>query len=145
MPENNQTVVGQATPLSPNFISPNFVIGPLPNTPPWETPHKNPPKEEALRDNKGKVLLSMVPTALKVAVANVLEFGMKKYARDNWMKGFKYTDVLDSLERHLEDWKNGEDYDKESGLNHMWHVACNVAFLCHFIARGTGTDNRTKL
>ena len=25
---------------------------------------------------------------------------------------------------------NPKSVDEESGLNHLWHIACNVAFLC---------------
>jgi hypothetical protein len=63
-------------------------------------------------------------------MAYVLEFGSKKYSRDNWRKGYvnKYSSA-DSLLRHLQALINGEKYDKESGLHHIGHLMCNVMFL----------------
>lgn len=60
----------------------------------------------------------------------VLEFGSKKYARDNWRKGYanKYS-AADSLLRHLQKLIIGETHDKESGLHHIGHLMCNVMFL----------------
>lgn len=101
-------------------------------------------KTGATRDNKGKIQLSMVPTSLSEHVAQVLMFGAKKYDRDNWRKGFPWTSVCDSLERHLNAWKRGEDYDPESGLLHLAHIGCNVAFLIEFFETKNGLDDRYK-
>jgi len=63
-------------------------------------------------------------------MAYVLEFGAKKYARDNWRKGYtnKYS-AADSLLRHLHKLMLGETHDEESGLHHIGHLMCNVMFL----------------
>lgn len=102
-------------------------------------------KTKALRDNGGKIQLSMVPPSLSEHVAQVLMFGAKKYDRDNWRKGFNWTSVCDSLERHLSAWKKGEDFDQESGLLHLAHIGCNVAFLIEFYETTNGVDDRYKL
>lgn len=100
---------------------------------------------KALRYNAGKFLMSLVPPSLVRYTAAVLTYGAIKYAPNNWRKGFKWTSILDSLERHLVAWKEGEDLDEESGLPHLAHIACNLAFLIeHFDAR-MGIDDRTKM
>jgi hypothetical protein len=107
------------------------------------------PKEEitvsptgGLRFNKNKLPLSWVPTSLVRAVAGVLKKGAEKYAKDNWRKGMSWTEVSESLERHLLAWRDGEDLDPETELPHLDHMACNIAFLIEFQKRNLGQDDR---
>ena len=41
--------------------------------------------------------------------------------------------VLDSMQRHIEAFANGEDNDLESGISHMGHIMCNAVFIEHFL------------
>ena len=43
-----------------------------------------------------------------------------------------------SLYRHWLAYLRGEKYDLESGLPHLWHLACNAAFLIEMEARSDG-------
>ena len=81
-----------------------------------------------------KLPLHLIPPALLTATAEVLGYGAQKYAPGNWMRGMSWTVVYASLQRHLLAWFSGEDIDSESGLSHMAHASCCVAFLLHFIA-----------
>jgi hypothetical protein len=96
----------------------------------------------ARRFNTDKLQLSLVPPSLVQYTAAVMMFGAVKYDKHNWRKGFDYTSIIDSLERHIAAFKAGENYDPESGLHHLGHVACNVAFLIEHIEQGYGTDDR---
>lgn len=96
----------------------------------------------ALRFNDTKPMMSLVPGSLNRYTAMVLTYGAKKYEPNNWRKGFKWTSILDSLERHLTSFKDGEDYDDESGLPHVAHIACNVAFLIEHFDKSLGEDDR---
>lgn len=98
----------------------------------------------ALRYNEGKPQLSLVPHSLKAACARVLEYGMRKYERDNWRKGLSWNSVIDSLERHIDAFKEGEDCDPESGLSHIDHMAANVAFLAEYQKTHPELDDRYK-
>ena len=100
---------------------------------------------QAMRFNYGKLQLSMVPPSLAAYCAAPLMYGAIKYERDNWRRGFNWTSIIDSLQRHLDQFKIGEDFDQESKLHHMAHVACNVAFLIEHIEQGLGRDDRTQL
>ena len=46
--------------------------------------------------------------------------------------------------RHLIAWSNGEDNDKESGLSHLGHAACNIMFLLHMKKYRPDMDDRGK-
>lgn len=114
-----------------------------------------------LRYNSGKPPLSLIPTAwltavnggdyfsypsrLTVAVARVLDFGAKKYSANNWRKGGSWLSVLDCAFRHITWYQSGEENDKESGLSHLAHAACNIAFLLEFVDQESGQDDRFTL
>lgn len=87
--------------------------------------------ELAKRYNDGKPQLSYVfdvmPALLDMVA--VLEFGAKKYERNNWKKGFPREKLIDSMMRHINAMYQGEDVDAESGLPHVGHILCNAAFL----------------
>lgn len=85
--------------------------------------------QEAKADN-GKAKLSLVPMEIMYAVARVREYGVKKYgSKENW-KAVNPDRYKDALLRHISAYiENPEGKDAESDLPHIWHVACNVAFL----------------
>lgn len=83
------------------------------------------PLDVALKNDSGKADLSQVTGELVTLLAQVRMFGEKKYARDNWKKGFKVTRSLSACLRHLYAFLGGESVDSESGLSHLGHaVAC---------------------
>ena len=76
-----------------------------------------------------KVDISLVPVSLIRAVRTVRLFGIRKYHDpDNWRQvepqRYRYA-----LCRHWLAYLRGEQCDPESGLPHLFHIACNVAFL----------------
>ena len=87
------------------------------------------PNFRAERDNKGKPQYSLLPLDYLESGVRVLEFGAKKYARNNHRKGLVLTEVIDSLMRHLTALQRGEFIDPESGLPHIGHIQCNAMFL----------------
>lgn len=100
---------------------------------------KNPNYEtNVAKADQGKVRPTLVPTSLVMAVAWVREYGCKKYKDpENWRK-VEPQRYRDALYRHFLAYLSGEKLDKESGLPHLWHMACNVAFLVE-IEGGYGT------
>lgn len=104
---------------------------------------------KSMRFNKGKPQLSYVMSTGPAldGVARVMEFGAKKYARDNWKKGLEPDAILDSLLRHVAKYLNGEyldlnehgEADKDhSGLPHVDHITTNALFLGYHTDRETG-------
>ena len=79
----------------------------------------------------GKPRISLVPTQIIREIAAVREYGNKKYgSADNW-KNVEEQRYIDALLRHTLAYKDDpHGVDAESGLPHLSHIACNVAFLC---------------
>ena len=101
-----------------------------------EEPKSPRPKLKADRHNQGKPKISMISSEFLLELTKVLEYGAKKYSRDNWKKGLPYTEVIDSLTRHLLAFKDGEDIDDESKCLHLGHIAANTMFLTYYLLKG---------
>lgn len=86
-------------------------------------------KHKGLRYNDGKLRFDLVQPFAHEEMVKVLTVGADKYADRNWEQGMAWSNVIASLKRHLQAVEKGEDYDKESGLLHSAHIACNAHFL----------------
>ena len=85
-----------------------------------------------VKADQGKPRPTLVPVSLIKAVTAIMEYGCKKYHDpENWRK-VEPQRYRDALYRHWLAYLGGEETDKESGLPHLWHLACNVAFLIEF-------------
>lgn len=80
----------------------------------------------ALRYNDGKPQWSLVDLESLEPLVRVLEFGAKKYERDNWKKPMDKKKILDSLTRHLVRLMADEELDSESWLPHIGHILANA-------------------
>lgn len=85
--------------------------------------------ENVYKADYGKPRPTLVPVSLIRAVTAIREYGCSKYHDpDNWRK-VEAQRYRDALYRHWLAYLNGERNDPESGYPHLWHLACNVAFL----------------
>lgn len=98
----------------------------------------------AVKYDQGKPDLSLVPAPAMEAMARALAYGETKYGRYNYCKGFTDTRMLSACLRHIFQYLNGENKDKESGLCHLEHAIANLAMLLHCRDLNTLTDNRQK-
>ncbi len=92
------------------------------------TPIKIQEFEGALRYNEWKPEWTLVDFDSLEPMVHVLEFGAKKYARENWKKPMDRKKILDSLMRHLVRLMADEELDSESKLPHIGHILCNAMF-----------------
>lgn len=99
---------------------------------------------EGRKDDDGKNRLDLIPPELIFAVGEVLTFGARKYSARNWEKGMSWGRVFGALMRHLWAWWRGDKADPETGLSHLWHAGCCLAFLIAFEARKLGDDDRGR-
>lgn len=81
--------------------------------------------------DSGKPKITLVPRQIIWDIAEVREYGNKKYGSpDNW-KNVEPERYRDALCRHfLKYLDDPKSLDKESGIKHLKHMACNIAFLC---------------
>ena len=86
---------------------------------------------QAYKRDAGKLKLSLVPPQIIADIAKVREFGCKKYGdTESWRK-IGRARYIDAAYRHwLNFVREPSGVDGESHLPHLWHVACNIAFLC---------------
>jgi hypothetical protein len=92
-------------------------------------------ESQLAKADEGKPRLTLVPRQIIFDIAKVREYGNKKYHDpDNW-KTVEIERYRDAAFRHfmayLDDPKG---VDAESGLPHLAHLACNIAFLCEMEA-----------
>lgn len=97
------------------------------------------------RQNQNKRKWTLVDYPTLQGMVSVLEFGERKYSRDNWKKGLYYTETADSLMRHLVAFLSGEDIDPESGLPHVDHIQCNAHFLAYMAKFRKDLDDRNPV
>jgi hypothetical protein len=97
------------------------------------------------KDDGGKARHDLIPPELPDAVARVLAFGAAKYGERNWEKGMSWGRPFAALMRHMWAWWRGEEADPETGMSHLWHAGCCIAFLIAYEARGIGEDDRNIL
>lgn len=92
--------------------------------------------DQTVKADAGKLLPTLVHTSLIRAVAAVRRYGIEKYHDpENWAR-VEPQRYRDALYRHwLAYLDDPDDVDQESGLPHLWHLACNVDFLIELAAR----------
>ena len=86
-----------------------------------------------VKHDTGKRRFSLLPMGVVGLVVDVLEFGARKYAINNWQQvSDPQTRYYDAAMRHLDAWHQGEGPDPESGLPHLAHALCCIMFLAWF-------------
>lgn len=89
----------------------------------------------------GKAPISLVPMEIVWAIAWIRKYGNEKYGDPNNWKTVEPERYRDALMRHILHYiSDPRSVDEESGYPHLWHAACNMAFLmnmdygdmCHY-------------
>ena len=85
---------------------------------------------EGRKFDGGKLEYGLLPPLALEETVKVLTFGAQKYERDNWQKvPDSKRRYFDALQRHVWAWKQGEQFDPESGIHHLAHAMCCLMFL----------------
>lgn len=89
------------------------------------------PSDSEAKLDHGKPKLTLVPRQIIFDIARIREYGVKKYKDpDNW-KRVSVERYRDAAFRHFMSYLDDPyGVDEESGLPHLAHLACNIAFLC---------------
>jgi len=80
--------------------------------------------------DSGKLDYTLIPWDGLEEVVKVLEFGAKKYDRDNWrfVEGAEQRYLAAAL-RHLVAYQIEQPTDEETGISHLAHAGCCLLFL----------------
>lgn len=102
-----------------------------------------PGKDQKAKADAGKLQLTLVPRQIIRNIAVIRMYGNKKYHDpENWRQVSKER-YRDAAFRHfLAYLDDPSGVDEESGLPHLWHLACNIAFLCEEETYEGTTDQR---
>lgn len=91
--------------------------------------------DQQAKADYGKEQLTLVPRRIIHDICAIRMYGNQKYpdgGPDNW-KNVEKERYRDAAYRHfLAYLDEPQGRDKESGFPHLWHLACNIAFLCEF-------------
>ena len=83
--------------------------------------------------DSGKPQWSLLPFEALEEVVEVLTSGAKKYAPNNWKYVPDADDrYMDAAFRHMAQYMQGEQYDEETGNNHLAHAVCCLLFKLWF-------------
>lgn len=90
----------------------------------------NTPEPTGRKDDSEKLRYDLLPDRPIRDIVEVLTFGARKYAPNNWQKVPEWRSrYYAALQRHLVAWRMGERTDPESGLSHLAHAACCLVFI----------------
>jgi hypothetical protein len=82
------------------------------------------------KEMAGKPQLRHVPANVMESIAEVREYGNKKYGNPDGWKMQTRVDYIEAAMRHgLKALQNPNSVDKESGLSHVKHMLCDLAFV----------------
>lgn len=98
----------------------------------------------AVKFDKDKLRYDLEPVNAREQVVRVISIGAKKYGERNWEKGFAWSRLIGAAERHFKAFKEGEDFDPETGEYHLAHAACNIMFLLENYRIYPQGDDRKK-
>lgn len=104
-----------------------------------------PESNQEAKSDSGKPRPSLVPPALIRGVDAIREYGCKKYTDPNNWRRVEPQRYWDALLRHgLAAWDNWKAVDPESGMPHLWHIACNLAFLMQYMEEENGLSENKR-
>lgn len=88
---------------------------------------------EGVKFDGGKPQWSLLPFKALREVVDVLTYGAKKYAPDNWKKVPNAKQrYIDAGFRHFTAYASGEALDPETGKSHLAHAICCLLYLLAF-------------
>lgn len=94
-------------------------------------------EDQTIKADAGKPKLSLVPRQIIFDIAKVREYGLQKYGKSESWKQVDIQRYRDAAFRHFMAYLDDpQGVDAESGLSHLSHLACNIAFLSELEKNG---------
>lgn len=97
---------------------------------------------QGVKFDEDKLPYHLIAPEFLSAVAEILQYGAKKYSPRNWENGMAWHRPFRACLGHLWDWWRRAGPDPETGKSHLWHAACCIMFLIVYEARNLGEDDR---
>jgi hypothetical protein len=92
------------------------------------------PQDQTIKQDASKPRLSLVPMQIVFDIATIRTYGNQKYGDSDSWKKVEPQRYVDALLRHVLAFSDDPtSRDEESGLPHLHHAACNIAFLCELL------------
>ncbi len=98
--------------------------------------------QSGVKYDEGKPPLGLIPRSALIEEARVMAFGANKYSKDNWRGGLSWSRLVNAALRHITSYNDGEDNDEETGLSHLAHARCCLAFLIEYSVTHPELDDR---
>jgi len=101
-------------------------------------------KTEAVKSDKDKTRMDLLPPKALEGIAKIFTFGAKKYNDYNYKngEGLDWSRPYAAMIRHLNAWNDGEDKDPETGQSHLYHAGCCIMMLIDLVDSEIGKDTR---
>ena len=102
--------------------------------------------DQTAKADAGKARLTLVPRQIIWDIAAIREYGNRKYGDpENWRQ-VEPERYRDAAYRHFMSYLDDPaSVDEESHLPHLWHLACNIAFLCEMEEQSIDTLYETEM
>ena len=98
-----------------------------------------------IKADAGKPQLTLVPRQIIFDIAEVRSYGLRKYGKKESWKQVEIERYRDATFRHFMAYLDDpQGVDEESGLPHLWHLACNIAFLCELEKKHSEFDTEME-
>lgn len=94
---------------------------------------------ESKKYDQGKLRYDLIPPEILEGLASIFTMGAEKYGENTW-QGIEIKRYVSALFRHLEAYRAGELYDKESGKLHLYHVMWNAGAIAYIITQEERSD-----
>lgn len=101
-------------------------------------------EDKGKKFDEGKPMIGLISAYAIEQEARVMTFGAGKYGFHNWRAGLSWLRVISAVLRHIFAFLRGEDFDPETGIHHLAHARCGLAFILEYTQTHPEKDDRAK-
>jgi len=99
-------------------------------------------EKKGVKFDEGKPPIALAPLDGLWEEAKVMGFGEKKYGTFNWTNGIGLIRLCSAAMRHIIQFVNGANNDKETGLSHLAHARCCLGMAIWMMNHKPKMDDR---
>lgn len=99
---------------------------------------------KGIKYDAGKPDMTHIPIEAMYAMAEAFTYGAKKYSADNYRQGMKVRRQIAAALRHIYQFLDEGDIDKESGCKHIGSALASLAMAAYTVERKPEFDDRYR-